>query len=396
MVLKYFDSTVNLTKIYRQHNPEMPADFVVSEECKLAEFMEETTSSTSGYYDYSMGSSDPKDMEILLAKLGYFSNQDASTISWDFLANQIDNCRPVLLSIFGSDQFSRHQVVVKGYYKKGYQRFLVVYDPWGNCFGQVYSLNYEVLSDPESHIRSQEYIANIDNKLNLSCKSCGVVQTISSGSLPTPRESYFVTAGRIDIDSLTNIISSGGSLASHTVDVSTVDSQKMKLATGFDGDVFLNYTIKDVVLDENTVFRYQRFSNEKWKLIKIMENFYYTNGFTQNMPDQLVIVPSLNTSFFKYRLNGMVKFKPQYSVNESLKIGTELVPDALWRSMLDVNSQQIRKFQTVKWNEDFYKLETTIKKLELTNDLPQSKRIKPLSNNLRKLNFDIKNKINVK
>ncbi|WP_159466679.1 C39 family peptidase [Dyadobacter sp. 3J3] len=338
MILKLYDPTISIQKILAARD----SSYVYGsapENCNTLLFSSNDTLSRDWNTPIDETDEEPfkqKEIETTLSKLGYFSNEDAPVLEWPLVIRQIDNCHPFLISIYDSgpkgDDSKRHIVVVKGYWigRRG-NKNLIVYDPYGNCVGQVYSLDFKSLSNPGSCNMLYNYVINIDKKTNNQCLACN---TLIVNQTTEERDLYLRTAFSLNSDSLLASKNSNELLLKNEIPVKIISEKKLESANEISDDIYVDFKIRDIVLDKNTVIRIQKINNAKWEILRVMENFYATE-LTEKLPKEYIISPSLNEGFFKSKIDG--NLTPQYNISEKLNTETILKPNEFQKIIKEQN-----------------------------------------------------------
>lgn len=276
-----------------------------SEECSLSNFIEGHTNLGTLDYNIDIEGDDDKrfEMQSILLDLGFYANEDykLKDFTWELCKNQLDNCRPFLISIsMGSDD-SRHYVVVKGYWTEATNHYLLIHDPWGNspCNGEAYSLNFEQLIRNSTINHLHNFVINIRLKNDFKSTSC----------TKASKTNTVVAYQTKSIDSLKNV-----SCIPVTI---TKPIKELSISNGSDGYTINTYQLRDYIIDSKTVYRCQFFKEKGWQIIKIMDNIYAKSTI---LPNETIIVPNAFTTFFKfndgvssqYDLNTRIS-EPQFS-----------------------------------------------------------------------------------
>lgn len=319
-----------------------------------------------------------RDLESILSRLGYYANTDTLKLDWKIVKKQIDNCHPFLLTIYDSqDSDKRHMVVVKGYWTRGNNKYLIIYDPWGNCIGQKYSLPFEILYEKESPNRVYNFTININQKDFAPCISCGkrrIDTRFSQGENAIHTAFSLSSIPFIKVESQLNNNQTEGL---NLVEVKTISSIKLK-NDNIEGtnNIYEDLKIIDVIIDEHTVVRFAKFSDGKYKVVKILQNDYEKQD--GKYPSQYLIYPKLHQGFF---VRGD-KVIPQYNIGNIYIRNRPLAISAFPKSLKEIDIKINQNTNRIMVEKDLEKVkkilminENKLNPVQLRNAIPSSVRI---------------------
>lgn len=390
MITNYHNPSMSLHKILMARDSSYTND--APDTCDYRTFHDNYQSSAERWnYPVEQDGIEPyqqRELEIILSKLGYYGHEDAIKLEWSVIVKQINNCHPFLISIYDSgtegDPENRHVVVVKGYWiSENGDRYIIVYDPYGQCIGQVYSLKYESLSDPSSHNKIYNHVINIYSKTSTDCIACREDQTVNE--VMEPRELYIQTAFSINEDSLiinTDLVSQ---LTENVVNVGIVSNKKILDSTASGDNIYLDYQIKDIIIDKNTVVRVQRLADQKWHIIKVIENFYAAHNPSGSLPKQYIMFPGLKQAYFRSKTDNTLN--PQYDISESSNRGETIKSDQFSKIIKEQSKLINTQVFTQRLKSDIIKFEKNTKILDYSLHKPEIELLKTSINKLKeKLN----------
>jgi hypothetical protein len=391
MITQYHAQTMSIHKILMARDSSYAND--APDTCDYRAFHDTNSQLPAENWNYPVEQDgiepyQQRELEIILSNLGYYGHEDATKLEWSVILKQINNCHPFLISIYDSgkeeDPENRHVVVVKGYWiSKNGDKYIIVYDPYGQCVGQAYSLAYESLSDPSSHNKIYNHVINIYSKTNTDCIACREDQTVNE--VMEPRELYIQTAFSINEDSLiinTDLVSQ---LTENVVNVNIVSNKKILDSTATGEDIYLDYQIKDIIIDKNTVVRVQRLADQKWHIIKVIENFYTAHNFSGNLPKQYIMFPGLKQAYFRSKTDNTLN--PQYDISESSNRGKTIKPDQFSKTIKEQSKLINTQILTQRLKSDITKFEKNMKTLDTPLHKPEIELLKTSINKLKeKLN----------
>lgn len=336
-----------------------------SEECSLTNFiLGHNNWDTSDYNNDIEGDDDKRfEMQSILLDVGFYANEDykLKDFSWELCKNQLDNCRPFLISIsMGSDD-SRHYVVVKGYWTEATNHYLLIHDPWGNspCNGEAYSLNFEQLIRNSTINHLHNFVINIHLKNYFNNTSC------TKASKTNTAVAYDIK----DINSLKNVSYIPVTIAKPTMELS--------ISNALESYTMSNWKLRDYIIDNKTVYRCQFFEKEGWKIIKIMDNIYAKSTI---LPQESIIVPNTFTTFFKFD-DGI---SSQYDLNTRIS---------------ELRFSEVLKSQAIKQVSLNKNRKIDKEVLKKTSELDQLKQRIPnqfINTKIKHLNFEINQLMNDK
>lgn len=328
-----------------------------------------------------------RELEIVLSNLGYYGNEDVTKLEWSMIVKQINNCQPFLISIYNAttgNSADRHVVVVKGYWvSQSGDKYIIVYDPYGQCVGQAYSLAYELLFDPSSHNKIYNHVINIYDKTNTDCIACRENQTVNE--VMETRELYIRTLSSTNEDTIISHTDLVSQLAENVVNVKIVSSNKTLDSANTGEDIYLDYQIKDILVDKNTVVRVQRLADQKWHIIKVSENFYATYNPAGNLPKQYILFPGLKQAYFRSKTDDTLT--PQYDISESSNRGKTIKSDQFSKIIKEQSKLINTQILTQRLKSDIIKFEKNTKNLDDSQYKPDIELLKTSINKLKeKLN----------
>ena len=322
-------ASIQMLLTYYEGIAEFSLDTIVKKKTNMTECITPKTCPDTSKCDNSMEQDDLSEVpidaqrgyETILSRLGYYSNLETNKLEWYIVKKQIDNCHPFLLTISDGTTIgtgledSRHMVVVKGYWEKGVDKYLIINDPYGNCKGQIYSLNFNKLYDPIAVDKVFNYIINIRKKEDSYCFSCGNKRIMPGKTSDEENRINTFQNSKKSISQFMESLNNNVPLSTKIIKLYIVSERKLGVVndpTNLES-ISENTDIIDVPLDKDIVIRLQRFRDNKYQIMRIMENFYQTLG--EDLPDSYVVYPKTHQNYF-VRVN---KFMPQYNVKDAFE-----------------------------------------------------------------------------
>ena len=303
-----------------------------------------------------------REAESILSRLGYYANTDTLQLEWKIVQQQINNCHPFLLTIYDSQHSdTKHMVVVKGYWTQGTNKYLIIYDPWGNCTGQKYSLDFIKLYTHDSPNRAFNFVININQKKNAPCLSCNgrnVSDAFSSNEENTIESTFSI----LNIPFIEKKINTNQIDNLNLVEVKFISPKKLKIInteTLSDiNDIYEDSKIVDVIVNEQTVVRLSKFSDGQYKVVKIFENTYKKQD--GKYPSQFLIYTQLHQDFI-VRGNKII---PQYDVGNIYSKNTSLGISNFRKSLQEIDIKINQNTEKVMMDTDLDKLKTILNQRE--------------------------------
>ncbi len=216
------------------------------------------------YIDASASNPDPQWFDLIFSVKDYNSIEEinrgnlSEEESWKLVKNQIDQCRPFILTISKSgeqDQITSHAVNVKGYYGNysviaaDSLQFLVVNDPWDTCQGCERLIPNWAFARDTSANEIYAFVHDIYSKDAEKCILCDSTKFNISPLVETVKEHFgnFVgtTKARYSEAELDTIISQDPYQCYRTISYLSVK----KLLKGSSTNLLMSYILSNEIRD---------------------------------------------------------------------------------------------------------------------------------------------------
>ncbi len=331
-----------------------------------------------------------QEFDRIFSNLGYYSIEDSAKLSWKDVKQQIDNGKPIILMVQDGEGeellTSSHVVVLKGYFEKGREKFVIVNDPWGACEGQSYSIDYNLLINNESgkHIRLLKTIHSIHKKTESWCFNNPKRRSWAT-DINNPKDLYLMniySAKESDIDfsirlnKIINCISNSNCVDTVTdeiitlIDVNFISNKLLKIDRTNDiENTFQNFKCKDIVFQREGIVVRIQLIDRKWIIVKFMNNFYPK----ENIKDikSYIIYPNIYQAFYRFKTNSSDLLKPQYFISNALNPTIQLKTELMFEKIKLISTDTQSFYNTARINRDFNTINFLSEKIKGQIDIPR-------------------------